>query len=214
MDKIARICAEIEHLRREVDDHNYYLDNSEQALGYGLALDDIEKFLDTLSEEPNIPEFPETFEICLYDGRTPDNEKCTECSTTCSVRKEEPDKSLEEAAIDFADNARKQLFTKDYAISSIADYDHGCIDGFKAGWKCRDDQMPLPEDTVLFQKGVAEGRRLEMEDMLKDAVEGYIDKDHIVTEGPFYYIRSRNLDLPNGLKEGDKVRIAVLKEEE
>lgn len=39
--------------------------------------------------------------------------------------------SLDEAAIDYADYARKQ--PKDYAISSIADYDHGCIDGFKAG---------------------------------------------------------------------------------
>lgn len=40
---------------------------------------------------------------------------------------------MDEAAIDFADNARKQLYSKDYAIASIADYDHGCIDGFKAG---------------------------------------------------------------------------------
>ena len=38
---------------------------------------------------------------------------------------------LTEAAVDFADYARKQ--PKDYAISAIADYDHGCIDGFKAG---------------------------------------------------------------------------------
>lgn len=43
----------IEQLRREVDDRNYYLDNSEQALGYSAALDDIEKFLDTFSEEPD-----------------------------------------------------------------------------------------------------------------------------------------------------------------
>ena len=48
---------------------------------------------------------------------------------------------LDEAAIDFADNARKQLFTKDYAISSIADYDHGCIDGFKAGAEWAFGQM-------------------------------------------------------------------------
>jgi len=40
-------------------------------------------------------------------------------------------KGLEEAAIDYAEYARKQ--SKDYAISAIADYDHGCIDGFKAG---------------------------------------------------------------------------------
>ena len=53
MDKIARVRQEIKQLRREVDDHNYYLDNPEQALGYGLALDDIGQFLDTLSEEPD-----------------------------------------------------------------------------------------------------------------------------------------------------------------
>lgn len=52
MDKIEKIRQEIELLRREIDDHNYYLDNSEQALGYSAALDDIEKFLDTL-EEPD-----------------------------------------------------------------------------------------------------------------------------------------------------------------
>ena len=53
MDKIARIRKKIKELRKLLEDHNYYLDNSEQALGYGLALGDIEKFLDTLSEEPD-----------------------------------------------------------------------------------------------------------------------------------------------------------------
>lgn len=47
MDKIARIRQKIKELRELIDDHNYYLDNPEQALGYGLALDDIEKLLDT-----------------------------------------------------------------------------------------------------------------------------------------------------------------------
>ena len=51
MDKIDNIRTEIEQLRRKVDDHNYYLDNSEQAVGYVNALLDIENFLDTLSEE-------------------------------------------------------------------------------------------------------------------------------------------------------------------
>ena len=48
MDKIEKIRQEIKQLRKLIDDHNYYLDNSEQALGYGLALDDIGQFLDTL----------------------------------------------------------------------------------------------------------------------------------------------------------------------
>ncbi len=53
MDKIEKIRQKIKELRELLEDHNYYLDNSEQALGYGLALDDIGQFLDTLSEEPN-----------------------------------------------------------------------------------------------------------------------------------------------------------------
>lgn len=112
------------------------------------------------------------------------------------------DKSPEEAAKKYLDSLFGKGKHNDFNIHL-----------FIAGWKCRDDQMPMPEDTVLFQKGVVEGRRLEKEDMLGDAVEGYMDKDHIVTEGPFYYIRSRNLDLPNGLKEGDKIRIIIVKEE-
>ncbi len=48
-----RIRQKIKELRELLEDHNYYLDNSEQALGYSAALDDIEEFLDTLSEEPD-----------------------------------------------------------------------------------------------------------------------------------------------------------------
>lgn len=68
MGKIARIRQEIEQLRKLIDDHNYYLDNSEQALGYGLALDDIEKFLDTLSEEhdKNLEEAAEEYGKAQY----------------------------------------------------------------------------------------------------------------------------------------------------
>lgn len=53
----------------------------------------------------------------------------------------------------------------------------------------------------------------QKEQMMKEAVEGYVDKDFIVTEGPFYFIRSVNLDLPNGFKEGDKVKLIIVKED-
>lgn len=49
----GKLKAEIERLRKLVEEDNYYLDNYEQALGYGLALDDMGQFLDTLSEEPD-----------------------------------------------------------------------------------------------------------------------------------------------------------------
>lgn len=63
---------------------------------------------------------------------------------------------------------------------------------------------------AAYQLGLADKEKM----MMKEAVEGYVDKDFIVTEGPFYFFRSVNLDLPNGFKEGDKVRIIICKKED
>jgi len=52
MNKIEKIRAEIERLKAELKDGNYYLDNNEQAIGYELSLGDLLSFLDALSEEP------------------------------------------------------------------------------------------------------------------------------------------------------------------
>ena len=90
---------------------------------------------------------------------------------------------------------------------------------------CLPDDVPLPEDTVLFNKGVAEGRRLESEEnkdrdivfwrgiqyaremMMKEAVEGEVVKDW-----------DNNLSVKSatisGFKFGDKVRIIIVKEDE
>lgn len=38
--------------------------------------------------------------------------------------------------------------------------------GFIEGAEWAREQMPLPEDTLIFRKGVEEGRRLEREDTL------------------------------------------------
>ena len=48
---ISRLRAEIEKAREQLEDSNYYLDNSEQALGYSAALDDIGQFLDSIQAE-------------------------------------------------------------------------------------------------------------------------------------------------------------------
>lgn len=112
---------------------------------------------------------------------------------------EESDKSPEEAAKEYLDKifgeGKHQQFYKDLFI---------------AGWKCRDDQMPMPEDTVLFNSGVAEGRRLEREDMMKDAVGG-----EVMTNGFYPYEPRIVAPYPNcPYAFGDKVRIVVLKAEE
>ena len=46
-------------------------------------------------------------------------------------------------------------------------------DAFIAGAKWMESQMPMPEDTVIFMKGVAEGRRLEREDRNDDNLPRY-----------------------------------------
>lgn len=65
---------------------------------------------------------------------------------------------------------------------------------------------PLPEDTVIFQKGVEEGKRL----MMEGAVEGEIQMRY---SGCLCAktIRAINEDK---FKFGDKVRIIIVKEEE
>ena len=45
------IKAEIERLKKILEESTYYLDNSQQALGYSFALDDFKEFIDSLPEE-------------------------------------------------------------------------------------------------------------------------------------------------------------------
>ena len=75
---------------------------------------------------------------------------------------------------------------------------------FIAGWKCRDDQMPMSEDTVLFNNGVAEGKRLMMEDAVEAKVVGFdiLNRTILLT------------NIPTDLNMDDKVRIVILKAEE
>lgn len=74
------------------------------------------------------------------------------------------------------------------------------------------NQFPLPEDTTIFLKGVAEGKRL----MLDEAVEGTVvelggeNKERSISVG----MDELNQVLrPLELKEGDKVRVIVIKED-
>lgn len=66
-------------------------------------------------------------------------------------------------------------------------------------------QMPMPEDTVLFQKGVEEGKRL----MMEGAVEGEVVKD--ISNKLAVTAKNINLD---GFRFGDKVHIIILPKEE
>ena len=101
---------------------------------------------------------------------------------------------LEEAANDY---------TKDYYDDCSA-AKRAAYHGFIAGYKFHAEHAPLPEDTVTYNKGVAEGKRL----MMEEAVEGEIQMRY---SGCLCAktIRAINEDK---FKFGDKVRVVVIKE--
>ena len=63
-------------------------------------------------------------------------------------------------------------------------------------------EMPLPEDTVLFNKGVEEGK----EQMMKEAVEGNVVNTNYPTQ-----IQLKTFD--SSLKDGQKVKLIIVKED-
>ena len=117
------------------------------------------------------------------------------------------------------------------AVNWICNHKNGEVlyvkDAFIAGAKWQADHTPLSEDTVLFNKGVEEGKRLAEEEqadlftivaldstqrakeqMMKKAVDGEIAKDNrgnnVLRVGLFN----------NGFEIGDKVRVIVLPKED
>ena len=125
MTNIEKICQEIERLKKILEESTYYLDNSQQALGYSFALDDFSAFIDSLPEE-------------------------------------KPSEDLEEAAREIVIKMHPCL--KDCTILGDRLTRGELMTLVKAGAEWMRNQMPMPEDTVNFQKGVAAGRRLERED--------------------------------------------------
>lgn len=88
----------------------------------------------------------------------------------CTGVKEDPDppgiNDLEEAAED-------SWMLYEYRETPQGLYSSCYRDGFIAGAKWMESQMPMPEDTVIFMKGVEEGRRLEREDRNDDNLPRY-----------------------------------------
>ena len=104
--------------------------------------------------------------------------------------------------MDFVDNHIK----KHHRIPTFSD-------AINYGIEWQKKQMPMPEDTLIFRKGVEEGKRL----MMEEVVEGEVvktDKHTSVryksfygTDRYFYGIADKQF------KPGDKVRIIIVKED-
>lgn len=99
------IKAEIERLKKILEESTYYLDNSQQALGYSFALDDFKEFIDSLPDEDLYAEVGDTEEDYIKRSMAKVNE-CRKmiCKDSLQVPescKENQDSftSLEEAAV-------------------------------------------------------------------------------------------------------------------
>lgn len=85
-------------------------------------------------------------------------------------------------------------------------FEESAIKAFIAGAKWQAEHTPFPEDTVLFNKGVAEGKRLMMEEAVEADVNTYRDLAAGKSWAEFV------VEMPtNNL--GDKVRIIIVKED-
>ena len=147
MNKIEKIRQEIERRKKE----NMY-DDLPITIGRYYEDRDLLAFIDSLPEE-----------TCKDSLQVPET-----CKENTDSFTSEP-KDLEEAADEYSE---KHGFRVPYDGSNNF-YDEVDVkaskEGFIAGAKWKANQLlkgsPLPEDTVLFQKGVEEGRRLEMDDL-------------------------------------------------
>ena len=116
-----------------------------------------------------------------------------------SLPEEKPSEDLEEVAARYEQENRQSI------LSSV-----DIVDAFIAGAEWKANQLlkgsPLPEDTVLFQKGVEEGKRL----MMEEAVEGEIG---------YWNQRGLSIRLDKSLERlgydmDTKVRIVIVKKKE
>ena len=235
MSKIEKIRAEIDRryneysAKKKTDDFIYYS-------GMADALDLFEQFLDTLLEEPASKGYDEAYL----------NEKIAKASKTWDgvdvdkymdeVRGREPDKNLEEAAVDIADNLLAK--PKDYALAAKADYWNGAHDGFIAGaqwqekrneetiktaedhaflagadWQKEQDlaemaQSKSPLSVAYTNRCFENGKQVMKEQMLKDAVDGVVENWNSEPH-PEITIPLN----PEEFTAGDKVKLIIVKED-
>ena len=222
-DIIAKIKAEIERLKEKAErrPHATPLEGFE-CMGKIKVCNELLSFLDSLESEK-----PEKG-IDVTDFCKPIDPGIAQCIADHSWEMLGEDekhipKDLEEAAKKYAtewhENPDGSAWKPYFEVSAIK--------AFIAGAKWQADHTPLPEDTVLFNKGVAEGRRLAEEEqadlftivaldaaqrareqMLKEAVEGEVESFSDMHQEVTIPLN------PTMFKVGDKVRIIILPKED
>ena len=198
MNIIEQIKAEIE--RRWEEAHSKYKETADQYYdGMCTALDHLEIFLDTLESERPEPYNPVYDEAYLNEKIKKATESwkgvdvdamLAECRGYDEEKSEKPMNQDEELNEEI-----KRYIDEYYKEDSIVLIAH--VARHFAQWGA--DHTPLPEDTVLFNKGVEEGKRLMMEEA---------EECELYWDGDFLTIDLNMTAL--GYSDGDKVRVIVI----
>lgn len=203
----SKLKAEIERLKStNPSEYNY-----QNAEGYTWALDDILSFLDTLEEEPDksLKEVAKKYELSIgsQDYCFLDIEDAFKAGAEWQAGQ------FEKNRLAACEKQTKEEYGREMEFAvSIIEKEHRqptFSDAINYGIEWQKKQIPMPEDTVLFNKGIAEGKRLMMEDAVECSVYAGKEGDKWIVS----YVGNYESMLKT-CKDGDKVRIIVLKAEE
>lgn len=128
-----------------------------------------------------------------------------------SSQEETVSENLEEACEQLAENARKHKAETSSPFFSQTDYKQGVIDGAK--WQKQQDQstIELAEDHAYFA-----GMEKIKEEMMAKTKSGTVQKDNqvILDDGAYIDLDPSMQLKPSfvGLKEGDRIKVIVIKE--
>lgn len=189
-----QIRAEIERMR-EINKKAFKAEHIREGefLGRTQAVNHLSAFLYSLPEQPDFPTTDEQIKEFLATHpkiKVPEKYKNPDWLLK---KPEQPVEGLEEEMdemwLEYCEDV-------DYLVyASIARH--------FAEWGM--NQCPLPEDTTIFLKGVAEGKRL----MMEEAVEGYVN---YYEDAGGILMAEAQVGCP--YHNGDKVKIIIVKENE
>lgn len=188
MDKITRIRQEIERLKKLLEESTYYLDNSQQALGYSFALDDFNEFLDTLSEEPD-----------------KSLEEAAESHTFFAAN--QPGQEWETHDVTDAFIAGAEWMAGHFEKERLRDCDELTPEDAQLEDDFVESHFKKNQRTPTFIDAIKYGAEWQKSQMMEEAVEGRV----FMSFAPGHnQMVMADVDLPTNTK----VRILVLKEEE
>lgn len=194
------------------DDFTYYE-------GMADALDLFEQFIDTLESERPEPYNPIYDEAYLNEKIKKATESwrgvdvdamLAECRGYDEEKSEKPmQEGLEEEIREYMSNEDNNPFDWDWRDK------RDCARHF-AKWGA--EHTPLPEDTVLFNKGVAEGKRMMMEEAVEIGTTDIYWEQDGDRAFPAFDPPVEDLLMPDIISQrfndGDKVRVIICKKED